>query len=782
MPRATARTAAWRDRALVLMVLGYLAVSVWFVFGGAGMAAHVRVFWVVQPALDIAMAAFCWRVHEVATGPGRRFWLVLAVAGGLFACGDIFQTTLVMLDPEPTAVDGGTVQTVCIAVGIGAIVLSMLLYPQASQPGRERLAFWLDSATVLVAGMVLAWCFAVTPDTAGGRDVVTTLIAASTVIVAAFAAVKMVLTGSAPMTKPAAAALIGAAIAQGLGIFVTPHDPSAGVPGAVFATRLLAATLVAIGPRIQLIQARKDPATLITRRRKPYSLLPYGAVLVTFGALVAILPGGVDTRLWGVVCGVGVIIALVALRQLFAFQDNVALISQLDTTLGDLRAHERRLRDQASFDALTRLANRAHFGELVGQALAEAHRPQEIALLLIDLDDFKTVNDTLGHAAGDELLVIAADRIRDAVRTEDLAARLGGDEFAVLLRGVTEAAAGQAAERILANLARTTRIRGHAGQSHDLVVRASIGVAAAEVGTDLDTLMRNADIAMYAAKDRGKSNFIRYTPDMGLRIRTGAELAADLREALDQGQFHLVYQPIVELDGERMVGAEALVRWQHPQRGLVSPADFIPVAEQTGLIVPIGRWVLREACRQAARWRAESAAAAELMMSVNVAGRQLREPGFLAEVAEALAESGLPPRCLSVEVTETAVFEDNEAIAVLYGLRELGTRLALDDFGTASSSLGLLLTCPVTTLKLDRSFVEAITTVTRQAAVATAVSQIASALALTAVAEGIETPEQAALLRDLGYRYAQGYLFSRPRPPEEVGALWAGAPARAHSY
>jgi len=314
------------------------------------------------------------------------------------------------------------------------------------------------------------------------------------------------------------------------------------------------------------------------------------------------------------------------------------------------------------------------------------------------------------------------------------------------------------------------------------VVRASIGVAAAEAGDDLDSLMRDADIAMYAAKDRGKSNYVRYTPDMGLRIRTGAELAADLREAIDQGQFHLVYQPIVELDGERLVGTEALVRWQHPQRGLISPADFIPVAERTGLIVPIGRWVLREACRQAARWRAEWPAAAELMMSVNVAGRQLREPGFLAEVAEVLAESGLPPRCLSVEVTETAVFEDTEAIAVLYGLRELGTRLALDDFGTASSSLGLLLTCPVTTLKLDRSFVEAITTVTRQAAVATAVSQIASALALTAVAEGIETPEQAELLRDLGYRYAQGYLFSRPRPPEEVGALWAGAPAVAHSY
>ena len=767
-------TAVWRDRALLPLVLGYLAVSAWFLVGGAGLAGHVRVFWLVQPVLDVAMAVFSWRVSQVARGPARRFWLVLAGAGALFACGDTFQSTLVMLDPDTVAIDGGTVQTVCITVAIGTIVLSMLVYPQVSQPGRERLAFWLDAATVLVAGMVLAWSFAVTPDATGSRDVVTTLIAASTVIVAAFAAVKMVLTGNAPMTKPAAATLIAAAVVQGLGIFITPHAPGSGVPGVVFAIRLLPAMLVAVGPRIQLIQARKDPALLTARRRKPYSLLPYGAVLVAFGALVAILPGGVNTRLWGVVVGVGVIIALVATRQLFAFQDNIALIGRLDTTLGELRAHERRLRDQASFDPLTRLANRTLFGELVGQALTEAARPQEVALLLIDLDDFKTVNDTLGHAAGDELLIIAAGRIREGIRIDDIAARLGGDEFALLLRKATEAEAAQTAERILANLARPARIQDHAGQFHDLVVRASIGVAAAEAGDDLDSLMRDADIAMYAAKDRGKSNFVRYTPDMGRRIRTEAELATDLRDALGQGQFHLLYQPIVELDTNRMVGTEALVRWQHPQRGLVSPAEFIPVAEQTGLIVPIGRWVLREACRQAARWRAESPAAADLTMSVNVAGRQLREPGFLTEVAAALADSGLPAHCLSVEVTETAVFSDDEAIAVLYGLRELGTRLALDDFGTAASSLGLLLTCPVTTLKLDRSFVESITTVTRQAAVATAVSQIAGALALAAVAEGIETPEQADLLRDLGYRYGQGYLFAPPRRSEEIGALLAG--------
>jgi diguanylate cyclase (GGDEF)-like protein len=772
-------TGAWRDRVLVPVVAGYLALSAWFLFGGAGGAAQVLVFWLVQPLLDVGMAVFAWRVCQVATGPARRFWRVVACAGALFLAGDLLQTGAVVLHPVATAVDGGPVQTACVALGIGAMVVSMLLYPQTSRPGRERVAFWLDAATVLVAGIVLAWCFAVSPESEDGRDVVTTLIAASAVIVAAFAAVKMVLTGTAPMTRAAAAALIGAAIMQGVGIFITPHDPAAGVPGVVYAARLLAALLVVVGPRIQLLQARVDPAALTARRRKPYSLLPYGAIVVTFGALVAILPGGVNTRLWGVVGGVGVIIGLVATRQLLAFQDNVALIGRLDATLGDLRTRERQLRDQASYDGLTRLANRTHFGDLVAEALTADGDPAASsrgALLLIDLDDFKTVNDTLGHAAGDELLIVVADRIRAAIRAGDIAARLGGDEFAVLLRDADEADAARTVLRIQAALARTARIRDQAGQGHDLVVRASIGVAVAAPGGHLDPLLRDADIAMYQAKDRGKGNFVRYTPDMGLRIRTGAELAADLRDAIDRDELHLVYQPIVELDGYRMIGVEALLRWRHPQRGPLAPDEFVPVAERTGLVVPVGRWVLREACRQAARWRAESPAAADLMMSVNVAGRQLREPGFLAEVAAALADSGLPARCLSVEVTETAVFEDAEAIAVLHGLRELGTRLALDDFGTAASSLGLLLTCPVTTLKLDRSFVEAITTVTRQAAVATAVSQMAGALALTAVAEGIESPDQADVLRDLGYRYGQGFLFSRPRPPGEIGALWAAGP------
>jgi EAL domain-containing protein (putative c-di-GMP-specific phosphodiesterase class I) len=253
-------------------------------------------------------------------------------------------------------------------------------------------------------------------------------------------------------------------------------------------------------------------------------------------------------------------------------------------------------------------------------------------------------------------------------------------------------------------------------------------------------------------------------------------LIRELGQAIERDEFALVYQPIVRLADDRITGAEALIRWNHPTRGLISPIEFIPIAERTGQIVPIGLWALREACRQAADWRREHPAAENFLVGVNVAGRQLQTPGFVADVARVLAETGLPAHCLNVEVTETAVLDDDQSLAALNQLRALGVRLALDDFGTAASSLGLLLTVPVTTLKLDRSFVESITTVGRQAAVATAVSQMATALDFSSVAEGIETLEQRILLQRLGYEYGQGYYFSRPVPAERIGEFWAVTP------
>ena len=289
--------------------------------------------------------------------------------------------------------------------------------------------------------------------------------------------------------------------------------------------------------------------------------------------------------------------------------------------------------------------------------------------------------------------------------------------------------------------------------------------------------MRNADIAMYAAKDAGKGGFQRYAPDMGARLMETAELGTRLRDAIGSDQFHLVYQPVVDLVTGAVVGAEALVRWQPPGRDTVPPSEFIGTAESTGLIVPLGRWILREACRQLAEWRRLGPDVHDLVIGVNIAGRQLQERGFVDDVAAALGASGLPADRLVLEVTETAVLDNAGATETLAGLHRLGVGLAIDDFGTASSSLGLLLTCPVGVLKLDRSFVEGLGTDARQRAVATAVIQMAAALDLGAVAEGVETPEQAEILRDLGYGRAQGFLYSRPLRADDFAARWEAVPA-----
>ena len=456
------------------------------------------------------------------------------------------------------------------------------------------------------------------------------------------------------------------------------------------------------------------------------------------------------------------ITAVVVARQLFTLLDNAGLIRDLDDTLAELRSHEALLLDQASHDALTRLANRAAFNEAVAAALTG-----DVALLLLDLDDFKTVNDTLGHQVGDALLMTVADRLRTAVRPGDTVARLGGDEFVVLLPDIGEADLHAFADRLLADLGRPVRIHDHA-----LLVRASIGGARCPAGGDSQRLLGDADIALYAAKDSGKSAYRAYDAAMGARIMHTSEVGARLRDAIGTEQIFLVYQPVVFLEDRSLSGFEALVRWNDPELGPTPPDRFIPIAETTGLIVPLGRWVLVEACRQAAAWLREHPSARPFEISVNVAGRQLREPGFVDDVAATLSGSGLPASRLVLEVTETADLTSPESTATLVALRALGVALALDDFGTAASSLGLLLTCPVQTLKLDRSFTDGVDVTPRKAAVATAVIEMARVLDLNAVAEGIETEDQVEFLRNLGYRLGQGYLFSRPVPAHEAARAW----------
>jgi diguanylate cyclase (GGDEF)-like protein len=759
----------WRDPVLATMAAFTALGCMLFLAFPAHPAPRLQIFWAFQVPLDAALGIGAWRLRQLAPARYRRFWSSIAFAGAAFVLGDGYQFLFTVFAPDRASIDGGTVQSAFFTIGMCSNVLACLLFPQGLKTRREKIIFWLDSATVLVGGAVLAWCFAVNP-VDRKTDRVTASITVALVIVAAFSATKVALTKAPPMARIAAWPMVCAPIVQGVATF------SFGVfgqqeHGYVFAVRLLPSLLIAVGPRIQEITVRIE-GNQPRPKRRPYSLLPYSMVAATFVMFFLVLPSQVSIRLWGAITGIVVITVLVAGRQLMAFQDNTVLIGRLDVALRGLKEQEGQLRRQASHDALTGLANRVLFHQEMTHLLDGQAHPACHAVLLIDLDDFKTINDTMGHAAGDALLQVVAGRLQAAVRPGDLVARLGGDEFAVLLAGTDPSSAADVCEDILRRIGEDIELL-----QYTVAVRASVGVALTRADSRLEpsVLLSNADIAMYEAKQRGKGTWVLYDGEMGLRISAEADLIRDMGVALDAGQFSLEYQPIVRLDDMTLTGVEALVRWWHPTRGLISPEEFIPLAERSGHIVAIGRWVLQEACRQAADWRSRYPQAAQLSVGVNVAGRQLRTGTFVEEVAQVLAETALPASCLSIEVTETAVLDDQESADAMLRLRQLGVKLALDDFGTAASSLGLLLTCPVTTLKLDRSFVESITTVGRQAAVATAVSQMATALQFASVAEGIETQEQCLLLHGLGYDYGQGYLFSRPVPAERMSEYWAAA-------
>ncbi|HET7677681.1 MAG TPA: EAL domain-containing protein [Candidatus Limnocylindrales bacterium] len=420
---------------------------------------------------------------------------------------------------------------------------------------------------------------------------------------------------------------------------------------------------------------------------------------------------------------------------------------------------EEQLSHQAFHDPLTDLPNRALFKDRVQHALDRGRRDGTgVAALFIDLDNFKTVNDSLGHEAGDRLLVGVAARLRRVLRTSDTAARLGGDEFGLLLEEIEASTAERAALRIRDALADPFLIDGQ-----EVFTSASIGIAVAGPGAeDVDGLLRSADIAMYRAKQAGVGHFRKFEPAMHAAARDRLELDADLRRALERGELHVEYQPIVSVRQRQIVGAEALLRWHHPRRGEVSPNEIIPLAEQTGLIVPIGRHVLEVACRQAVAWDALGPPRLG-SVSVNVSGRQLQDARFVRDVAAALDDAGLGPERLVLEITEGALVQDTEAtLARLGQLKELGVRLAIDDFGTGYSSLSYLRAFPIDLLKVDRSFIAPVRSGRDAFALAQAIVRLARSLGLATVAEGVESLDQADALTAIGCDFAQGYHFGRP--------------------
>jgi diguanylate cyclase (GGDEF)-like protein len=427
-------------------------------------------------------------------------------------------------------------------------------------------------------------------------------------------------------------------------------------------------------------------------------------------------------------------------------------------------AQEERIRHQAYHDPLTGLPNRTRFGESLGEALRRAKRSQsQLALLFVDLDHFKRVNDSLGHDAGDRLLNVIAERIRGAIREVDLLFRMGGDEFTVLLedaRGPEEAA--HVAQRMLAAIGEPLQL-----QHHELSVSASIGIALYprdELAGE--QLLKSADTAMYRAKELGRNRHAFFAPEMNQRMEQQMLMEAALRRALKNDEFRLYYQPRVSASTGRAVGAEALLRWQHPEWGLMEPASFVPLLEESGLIVPVGDWVLAQACKQARAWQD---AGTPLRVSVNLSSRQFRSETLIDSVSGALQASGLAPQLLELELTESLLIENVEhAMRIMARLKELGTAISIDDFGTGYSSLGYLKRFPIDCLKIDRSFVRDLASSAKDAAIVDAISALAGSLGLGLVAEGVEEASQVEFLRSRQCTELQGFLFSRPLPADAV--------------
>ncbi|BEL02647.1 bifunctional diguanylate cyclase/phosphodiesterase [Actinoplanes sichuanensis] len=739
----------------VSTVLAGFAVTV-FTLNAAGLRTPLPLLWSSMPLASIVAVI---SLVGVARGPGlppatRRFWRHLTVSTGFVVAGSLAH-----------AYDGlrglpaMTLSAVAALGYTGSVVMN--LWAMGRLPLRfssrgDVLRAALDGLTVLLAAGAFSWHFVTRPVMDGAGFAATAVLAASLTmslnLLSLFAVGKVALAGRghlAPGVLPmlTLALIAGTMIAAGQRFVDEPGLSSAQVAIPV----VMLCTVLAARNQARAAAGRRRARA---GRRLP-SWLPYLAIAAVDALLLTLIAIGHDDAL--PIGAVAVVLTgLVVARQQTVFRENASLVARLD--------------HGATHDTLTGLPNRALFTERLDAALAADDRDTPVSVALIDLDDFKTVNDTLGHGVGDALLVAVADRLNGAVRAGDTVARLGGDEFVVVLEDIDEDAAEAAGHRIIAALAEPVVAEGH-----ELLVRASIGLSNGHSGQDAADLLRRADIAMYAAKHDGGGNVRCYSDVMAVSIADTAALGARLRHAISDGQLFLQYQPIVALDTGRLRGVEALVRWAHPERGIVPPVEFIPVAERTGLIVPLGDWVLREACAQLAAWRSEHGDRAPRMLNVNVSARQLREAGFVERVAAILNETGVPAHRLTLEITESTAVALGEAVTRLDDLRRMGIRIALDDFGTGASTLTLLHELPVDQLKLDRSFTQG-TDTSRRDTMPAAVIALADAVGLDLVAEGVETGDQAARLAELGYQHAQGYHFARPLPADAIQALMADHP------
>jgi diguanylate cyclase (GGDEF)-like protein len=770
-----------RERAWLLLFAGGVAISVTFLallwtelLGPTGTVILDDYTSTLGPA---GVGLLCLRASRRANGRSRRAWFLLGLSVLSWALGSatwtVYEVHLGSDIPFPSLADVGYLLSVPLAVA------ALLTFPGARATGVARLRPLLDGIVAAGALLFVSWTTVLGPTFHAGTGSllaqgISLAYPAGDVLNATIA---LLLLARARGEQRFTVALIAIAL-----LIEAVADSSFAWFSAqgAYATGNLIDAIYLAGYLLIGLAALRPPAPPpdadevdLTPSRLALSL-PYLPILVSLPFAVVLHQRGNPIDPFLFYTSLVAIIAVLA-RQLLSLQVNVALSRQLHDTVATLRRREIELNHQALHDPLTGLANRALFADRIGHALASTRRPTPVILLLADLDDFKAVNDTLGHPAGDALLIGVADRLRAVVRPEDTVARLGGDEFAVLLEdtdGLT--GARRVAERIAEALEQPFDLGGVR-----MVIGASIGIAAAgsaPVGDASigDALLLEADIAMYAAKAEGKGRYAVYAADLAAANIGRLQLKGDLSEALARDELSLMYQPIVDVASGALVGVEALLRWTHPVQGSVSPSEFIPLAEASGAILPIGRWVLSRACAQAASWQLlRPAGMNPLELAVNVSGRQLIDRQLLPTVRAALADSGLAPHLLTLELTESVLFAEEEGVmAALVALRGLGVRLAIDDFGTGHSSLSRLSQYPIDTLKVDRSFINALTPDAPVPDVlVTAILALGGGLGMQVIAEGVETEEQLAALRALGCPQAQGFLFARPGEPDIIGEL-----------
>ncbi|MEU8234825.1 EAL domain-containing protein [Actinoplanes sp. NPDC048967] len=740
---------------LALALLAVAWVLGWLVThrGGTVMPGYAG-----GPVAMVAAFLACRRIGSmiVVPRPIRGFWRLFSHAAICLGIGSVGAFAFANNDPGLSPY-----MAVPTMLGVVMVVLAFVRLPVEHRSVLRWAQLMLDGATVAVAGALIYWYVVLDLATAA----TSTLTQNGAAVTGVGSLIALVVIGRAAMSPASAVDSVSLRIltvAPLVAVATTVLLIAGGDTGrliiSVLGVPLVGAAMALAAYRQELVLRRPAASPAAPSARSIYNALPLVAVIATAALVITVSARQLGWHQRVVIIGAVLIAAFVVARQLLGLRANARM-------LAGIRRQQAELEHLAMHDPLTGLANRARFGAVLAERL-DAHRSASV--LLVDIDDFKMVNDTMGHAIGDQLLFEVAQRLRHHSAVSHLPARLGGDEFAVLIDVDEPAVAEEAAARILAALAVPFRVG-----EHQLLAHASIGVALAGPGDNADEVLRNADIAMYAAKASGKASWARFEPRMHSEVVNHARLGSELHNAIIRHELELAYQPVFDLVTGLMSGAEALVRWRHPVRGLVSPADFIPVAERSGLIVPLGAWVLREACEQLAKWHAEYGAAAIRSINVNVAARQLRESGFVDEVAAVLSDTGLIPANLVLEVTESSVLDGRQVRETLQALHELGVRLALDDFGTGQSSLSLLRAFPVDVLKLDKSFVDGICDGEDRGrlAVAAAVAQLAEYLDLYAVAEGIETAAQAERLREMGYRLGQGYFMARPLPPVEMAEL-----------